>query len=216
MEPFPVSRAILRSDDFAAARRLLPVVKAASTGRGRPLIAASDCSAVVLPQRLRKFSDEQVVQLFDSPASLHALSANVLTKPVQVSAQAYLDSFFNKELLAWLCLATGVAGEIPLKTRAGQQCFLHLPTVTAMRELLKDVKLIDVRVVICLAWIVLHELELTVDPGDVVALSGDDAKSSEDADERDDSPIDSSADEGEDSPNGRKEPIEVSGMSDEE
>ena len=155
-----ISNDLLRAVDFAAARLLVPGIKAALAVRGLPLMAACSVEELDIPRNLRIKAVVSLTAMLDSAGSQHALSADIMSPPVMASAKAYLSAFFNKPLLGWLCLATGIADDIPGSTRAGMQNFLHLPTVARMHALLRDVRLIDLRVIVCLAWIVLHELGL--------------------------------------------------------
>ena len=157
---FPFSHGFLRESDFADARALFARVSA-EIGEEGVFLGGCPLAEVCLPSRWRGGASELSARLDDSSAA-HALSADISNAAVQLSAQAYLKAFFNKATLSWLCIAKGLAttATFPASTKAGMSMFVHAPPVSQMLELLKDVRLVDIRVVLCFAWLGLAHLNL--------------------------------------------------------
>jgi hypothetical protein len=162
---FPHFRELLRAPDFAKAQELVAKL-VADRGTERALLAGSLAEELQLPLRLCSDLPGLTTRLDDATSQL-ALSPQILEKNVAFAAGAYLAAFFLKPHLAWLCILTGVDSEgiFPASSKEGRTSCVHPPTKEVMVKLLEQAQLLDLRVVLCGAWIILHRLGLASGDG---------------------------------------------------
>ena len=137
--------------------KLLAVV-----GEGGVLIAGCPPKEVKIPSRWVPKLGELTARL-DDPTALSALRPNFENSAVRRAADKYLESFFMSGTLTWLCIFTGAT--LPRSRKDGRSAYAHIPTKSDMASLLEKVQLLDLRVVLCGAWLVLHHLKIVSGEG---------------------------------------------------
>ena len=159
---FPRFGELLRASDFEEAGALVAKLVADAGEDGVPL-AGCPVGDVKIPSRFSTDLAMLAVRL-DDAASISALGSNFEESEVQFAAEAYLNSFFMTGTMTWLCLFTGA--KFPRSTKDGMSAYAHAPTKTAMMLLaVRKVQLLDLRVVLCGAWLTLYHLKIVSGDG---------------------------------------------------